>query len=204
MTRNSATAAALLLLCLASISLAQTRPGASGATSAKPFAPQLPANVAVPATKIALIDTSIFGDETAGIKRYLAASKTVQRDFQPRTAELVSLQNRLKVLGAEITRLRAIPVADPKAIQAKEDEGERLQRDLKYKEEQRDADFGKRFNEVVGPISADIGKALDQYASQHGLTMILDVSKLLPAILTLNPAMDVTQAFIADYNSKNP
>jgi hypothetical protein len=34
--------------------------------------------------------------------------------------------------------------------------------------------------------------------------MILDISKLLPAVLTLNPAMDVTQAFIAEYNSRNP
>jgi hypothetical protein len=34
--------------------------------------------------------------------------------------------------------------------------------------------------------------------------MILDISKLLPAVLTVNPAMDVTQAFIADYNSKHP
>ena len=34
--------------------------------------------------------------------------------------------------------------------------------------------------------------------------MILDISKLAPAILTVNPAMDVTQAFIAEFNSKNP
>ena len=59
-------------------------------------------------------------------------------------------------------------------------------------------------NDAVNPISTDIGKALDQYAIQHGLTMILDVSKLLPAILTVNPAVDVTAAFIAEYNSKNP
>jgi hypothetical protein len=32
--------------------------------------------------------------------------------------------------------------------------------------------------------------------------MILDISKLAPAILTVNPNMDVTAAFIAEYNSK--
>jgi len=32
--------------------------------------------------------------------------------------------------------------------------------------------------EVVAPVSADIGKGLDQYAAQHGLTLILDISKL--------------------------
>ena len=89
-------------------------------------------------------------------------------------------------------------------IKAKEDEGERLQRDWKYKKEQFDADFEKHLTEAVAPISTDIGKALDQYAAQHGLTLILDISKLLPALLTVNPATDITQSFIADYNSKHP
>ena len=93
---------------------------------------------------------------------------------------------------------------DPKSVQGKQNEGDGLQRDLKYKKEQADADFEKRYNEVVGPISTDIGKALDQFGSQHGLTMILDMSKLLPAILTASPSMDITQPFIAEYNSKNP
>jgi hypothetical protein len=34
--------------------------------------------------------------------------------------------------------------------------------------------------------------------------MILDISKLAPAILTVNPAMDVTQTFINEYNSTHP
>jgi Skp family chaperone for outer membrane proteins len=89
-------------------------------------------------------------------------------------------------------------------VRAKREEGERLQRDLKYKKEQADADFEKRYAEAVGPVSNDIGNALIQYASENGLTMILDISKLAPAVLSVNPAMDVTQAFIADYNSKHP
>ena len=80
----------------------------------------------------------------------------------------------------------------------------RLERDLKYKKDSLDADFNRRYTLVVQPISSDIGKALDQYLSSDGLSMILDISKLAPAILTLNPAMDVTKDFIADYNSKHP
>jgi hypothetical protein len=34
--------------------------------------------------------------------------------------------------------------------------------------------------------------------------MTLDISKLMPAILTAIPAIDMTQAFISDFNSKNP
>ena len=182
---------------------AQTRPGTA---AARPAATQTPAvsNAPVPDTKIAFIDTGMFGEEKGGITRYVIAVKGVEREFQPRQTELTGIQARIKALADEISKLSGNSVVDPKTIQAKQDEGERLQRDLKYRKDQADADFAKRYQEVVSPISSDIGKALDQFAQQRGITMILDISKLAPAILTVNPAMDVTQAFIAEFNSKNP
>jgi Skp family chaperone for outer membrane proteins len=205
MKRHFVIGAIVSLLSIACISAsAQTRPAGSAATTPGPAAPQpvRPANI--PDTKIALIDTTMFGDQKAGIKRYLAAVASVQLQFKSKTQELVDLQNRIKAIADDITKLNGAAVVDSRTIQVKQVEGERLQRDLKYKKEQLDADFEKRYNEVVGPVSTEIGKALDQYANQHGLTMILDVSKLLPAILTANPAMDITQPFIAEYNLKNP
>lgn len=196
--------ASLFALLTASASvLAQTRPTTP---SSKPVATQPSPRVSatVPDTKIALVDTSMFGDEKAGITRYLNAVKAVQRQFQPVNSELAGLQNRIKAIADELAKLNNSSVVSPQTIQAKREEGERLQRELKYKKEQADADVEKRYNELVSPVSAEIGKALDQYATQHGLTMILDISKLLPAVLTVNPAMDVTQAFIAEFNSKNP
>ena len=207
MKRNLVITTVFLLLFIASISApAQTRPGTAAPSISRPASPQPTpaANAPVPDTKIALVDTGMFGDEKVGIKRYLNAVKTVQTALQPQMTELNTLQSRLKAVAEEITKLSGNAVVSPQTIQAKRDEGERLQRELKYKKEQADADFEKRYNEIVGPISTDIGKALDQYASQHGLTMILDISKLAPAVLTANPAMDITQAFIAQYNSKNP
>src|SRR5882672_5625115 len=186
--------AAVLLLLIASISSpAQTRPGAPPPATPTSVAPQPVTTANVPVTKIALIDTSMFGDEKAGIKRYLNAVKSVQAQFQPRTTELLNLQNRIKTIADEITKLSGNAVVGQQTIRDKQQEGESLQRELKYKKDQVDADVEKRYTEVVSPISADIGKALDQYAIQHGLTMILDISKLLPAILTVNPATDVTQ-----------
>ena len=199
MNRIILIAAAFVVLTGASVSVsAQTQPA-----GARPAAPQpTPAAAApVPVTKIALVDTTLFGDEKAGINRYVSALKRVQATFQPRLIELNNLQNRIKALADEINKLSANPVVD---LKPKQDEGERLQRDLKYKKEQFDADFERALTQAAAPVSADIGKALDQYAAQHGLTMILDISKLLPALLTVSPAMDITQAFIADYNSKHP
>lgn len=201
-------AAAMMLAAIIAVSAsAQTRPAAG--TPARPAAttPQTaPAtsNAPVPDTKIAFIDTGAFGEEKGGITRYVNAVKSLEREFKPRQDELNGMQTRIKTIADEITKLSGSSVVDPKTIQAKQDEGERLNRDLKYKKEQADADFAKRYGEVVGPISQDIGKALDQFATQRGITMILDISKLAPAILTVNPAMDVTSAFIAEYNSRNP
>lgn len=206
MNRVVVIAAAFVVVASASnFAAAQVRP-ATTSPSARPAAPQpTPGTTApVPAAKIALVDTTVFGDEKAGITRYVNALKGVQAGFQPRVTELNNLQSRIKAIADEIAKLRGNSPVNSEAIKTKEDEGERLQRELKYKKDQNDADFEKRLTEVVAPISTDIGKALDQYASQHGLTMILDISKLLPAVLTVNPAMDVTQAFIADYNSKHP
>ena len=206
MNRIILIAAAFVVLTGASVSVsAQTQPAGArpAAPQATPPAPQsTPAAAApVPVTKIALVDTTLFGDEKAGINRYVSALKGVQATFQPRLNELNNLQNQIKALADEINKLSASPVVD---VKPKQDEGERLQRDLKYKKEQFDADFEKALTQAAAPVSADIGKALDQYAAQHGLTMILDISKLLPALLTVSPATDITQAFIADYNSKHP
>ena len=207
MKRIIVLAAAFVILAGAYVSAsAQARPATPSPVTPRPAAPQpTPGTTAnVPDTKIALVDTTMFADEKAGIARYIRAFKGVQTEFAPRNSELVGLQTRIKALADEITKLSSNPVVGPETIQAKREEGERLQRELKYKQEQADADFQKRLGQVVSPISTDIGKALDQYASQHGLTLILDISKLLPAVLTVNPAMDITQPFIADYNSKHP
>jgi len=202
MKRNTMFSAVVLLLFLVSINvMAQTRPGTAGAAPAQP-APM--ANVAVPNTKIGLADTGLFADEKAGIKRYVNAVKKVEGEFREKTVELNNIQARIKTIADEISKLSGTPVVAQQTIQSKQEEGERLQRELKYKKEQADADFARRFKEVVGPVSADIGKALDAYASKHGLTMILDISKLAPAVLTVNASMDITQAFITEYNGANP
>jgi Skp family chaperone for outer membrane proteins len=195
-------AAAIMLTAILAVSAsAQTRPATTPAsTPARPAA----SNAPVPETKIAFIDTGAFGDDKAGITRYVNAVKSLEREFQPRQTELNNMQTRIKGIADEIGKLSGNSVVDPKTIQVKQEEGERLQRDLKYKKEQADADFAKRYQDVVSPISADIGKALDSFAQQRGITMILDISKLAPAVLTVNPAMDVTQAFITEYNSRNP
>ena len=200
-------AATLTLAVLIAVSAsAQTKPGTTPARPATtPQTTPAASNAPVPETKIAFINTGAFGAEKGGITRYVNAVTSLEREFKPRSDELETMQNRIKALADEIGRLSAnTSVVAPQTIQAKQDEGERLQRDLKYKDEQLKADMSKRYNDVVGPISLDIGKAIDQFATQRGITMVLDISRLAPAILSVNQAMDVTAAFITEYNSTHP
>ena len=194
-----------LAVLIAVSASAQTRPGTTPTRpAATPQTTAAASNAPVPETKIAFINTGAFGADKGGITRYVNAVTMLEREFKPRSDELETMQNRIKALADEIGRLSGNSVVDPKTIQAKQDEGERLQRDLKYKDEQLKADMSKRYTDVVGPISADIGKAIDQFATQRGITMVLDISRLAPAILSVNQAMDVTTAFITEYNSTHP
>jgi Skp family chaperone for outer membrane proteins len=191
----------LTMLAFVSASAQTTSRPATGTnrTAAPPAAPTGP----VPDAKIAYIDTSAFSSE-GGITRYINAMKSLEREFKPRETELTTMQTRLKGISDDIAKLTGSGVVDQKTIQAKQEEGERLQREIKFKKDSADAEFGKRYEAAVSPISAEIGKAIEQFAASRGITMVIDISKLAPAILMINPSMDVTQAFIKDYNSTHP
>ena len=67
----------------------------------------------------------------------------------------------------------------------------------------RRAAYQKRMQEMLGPVYDDIGKALDVYAKAHGITLILDVTKI-QGIVSAVGSLDITKAFITEFNSKNP
>jgi outer membrane protein len=183
----------------------QTTPPRPTATPApRPAATPTASNAPVPDSKIALIDTSMFSDEKNGIYRYVDAARAVQLEFKPRTDELDNLQKRLDTLANEIQTLMKAPAPDQKTIQARQQQGVSLQAEGKTKKDRLDEDLRKRYEQVIAPISNQIGTAMDQFAQQRGITMTLDASKLLPVILTALPSTDLTQAFINDFNSKNP
>jgi len=180
------------------------KPAATPAPGPRPTPTPAVANTPVPQSRIALIDTTAFGDEKTGIYRYVDAARTIQNEFKTRTDEIQSLENRLNALANEINALMKVTPVNQQAVQAKQQQGQSLQTEYNTKKAKLDEDVSKRYEQVVSPISAQIGAAMDQFAAQRGITMTLDSSKLLPVILTAVPAVDLTQAFINEFNSKNP
>jgi Skp family chaperone for outer membrane proteins len=159
--------------------------------------------------KIAVINTYAFGDEKAGITKYIGAVKTINTEFQPLQTELDTMNTKLNGLAKEIQTIRdqaaggKVPI-DEKAAQAKVDEAEKLQRDIKFKQEDAKARYERRQQAVMGPVMQDIGKALQEYAKQKGYTVIFDIAKDEAGFLLAvgDEKADVTKDFITFYNAR--
>ena len=145
----------------------------------------------------------IFADEKQGIVRIVTAMKRVESEFQPRRTELQQLQQKVNQLTEDINK--TMTIAAPQEIQRKQDTLDQAKKDAQRKGEDAQTAYNKRMQEVMGPVYEDLGKALDTFAKARGVTLLLDVSKIGPAILNTPPeAMDVTRAFITEFNTKFP
>ncbi|HEV2883639.1 MAG TPA: OmpH family outer membrane protein [Pyrinomonadaceae bacterium] len=188
---------AFVLAVAVSPVLAQPRPAAPGT--------QAPAAAAanVPESKIALIYSDMFLDAKTGIGKFNTLLSTLTREFQPRQTELQTMQQRIQTLTNEVNQAQAASsVVDPKSIQTKIDQVETLKKDFQRKGEDAQAAYAKRRQEIFQPLQEEIGKALEIYAKQHNINVIIDGSQV-PLVYAAD-ALDITRAFINDFNTKNP
>jgi outer membrane protein len=169
--------------------------------TATPASPAPTQTGSLPETKIALVNTDEFADEKTGITRLVAAMKRVDGEFQPRRTELQTLQQQIEKATTDLTK--AQPLQDARVSQQQADKIEGMKTEFKRKGEDAQAAYQKKLQDVLGPIYDDIGKALDTYAKAHGITLILDVTKI-QGILSASESLDITRPFITEFNSKNP
>ena len=188
-------AVAMLTAAAFCVSAQQQRP----ATPANPPA-AAPQTVAVPDSKMAMIYSDAFLDPKTGIARYSSLLATLNREFQPRQAELQGMQTRIQTLTKEIEDTQA--VAAPDAIRVKRDQLAQLNTDFKRKGEDAEAAYAKRRQDIFLPLQQDIGKALEAFAKARGITVIVDGSQV-PVVYAAD-SIDITRAFITEFNSKNP
>jgi len=190
-------AAVALLTTVAVSASAQTQRPPAGAPAAPP---QAPATVAVPDSKMAVIYSDAFLDTKTGIAKFNTLMTTLKREFQPREAELTGLQTKINTLTTEINNTQA--VADPNAIRLKREQLDQANLELKRKGEDAQAAFEKRRQEIFLPLQKDIGTALEAFAKARGITVIVDGSSVPFAYAA--DSIDITRAFITEFNSKNP
>jgi Skp family chaperone for outer membrane proteins len=184
----------LLLVTISAAASAQT-PGTT------PSAP--PQTAAVPRSKIAVIYSGAFQDAKEGITRFSATVTKLNAEFQPVQNELNQTAQRLNALQEEIKKMQggATP-ATPQQIQAKIEQFDTQKKAYDRKGEDARLNYQRRRGELLMPLQEDVGKALDVFGKANGITMIIDGTQV-PLVYAAD-AIDITKAFIADYNRRNP
>ena len=194
--RFIAAVALLMTAAIVSVSAQQPRPGAPAGTTS---APQT-ASVAVPDSKMAVIYSDAFLDPKTGIAKFNLLLGTLNREFQPRQSELQGLQTRLNTLAKEIDDQSA--VASAESLRQKREQLAQMNTDFKRKGEDAEAAYAKRRQEIFLPLQQEIGKALETFAKARGINLIVDGSQV-PMVYAAD-ALDITTAFITEFNTKNP
>ena len=172
------------------------------ATQPKPQAPTTSGAVNVPVSKMAVLYSELFQDPKTGIARFSVTMSKLNGEFQKIQDDLNQTTQRLKTLQDEINKLQQAGGATPAQIQAKIDTLDLQKREYQRKGEDAKAQYQKRYQELFLPLQDDVNKALDAYAKARGLTLIVDGSQT--PILYVAEGLDITRAFINEYNLKNP
>jgi len=191
--RSLAYVLGLTLLC--ATGLAQT----AAPAAAKPATPVK----AVPALKLAWVNSSAFINDQSGIKQLVRVGKELELEFGNQQSELALGQEKLRTIVAELKQLQTSG-ATQEVLQAKNDEGLKLQADLQQKQE--------AFKEAVTqaqqlkqtPVIQQMDKAMEAFSRERDIGMIFDIAKLGGAVVSARDEIDVTADFIAYYNAANP
>lgn len=191
---------ALIVVAFATTICAQ-QPAATPAATPAPSAP-VQVSVPVPVSKMAVIYTDAFLDQKAGIAKYNSVLAKLNGEFKQVKDELDGMQTRAQTLEAEINNLRqnsATPVA---TLQTRIDQLDQLKKDAQRKGEDAQANYNRRRQELFFPLQEEIGKALEVFAKARGINVIIDGAQV--PLLYAAESIDITRAFIAEFNSKNP
>lgn len=156
-------------------------------------------------SKMAIIYTDAFLDPKAGIAKFNNLLTKLNGEFQKLKDEITAMQNRAQALESEINKLRDAPPGTPidqPALQSKIDQLEQLKKDIQRKAEDAQAAYNKRRNELFQPLQIEIGRALEAFAKARGINVVIDGAQV--PLLYAAESTDITRAFIAEFNSKNP
>ena len=161
--------------------------------------------VQLPMSKMAIIYTDMFLEQKTGILKFSSLVTKLNSEFQKPKDELTQLQTRATTLETEITKLREAPEGTPidqRSLQAKIDQLDQLKKDIQRKAEDAQGSYNRRRQELFLPLQEEIGKALEAFAKARGINVIIDGTQV--PLLYAADSIDITRAFIADFNSKNP
>jgi len=167
--------------------------------AAMTFTTQITAQApAPPPAKVGFINSDLFANRSGGITRLVNALKTLDAEFKARRDEITQLVSRFDALQ------QVPPGTTPAQLATRRDQAQTLQIDIQRKQEDARVAYAKRLAALTNPIRLSVFNALEAYAKQRGIDVLIDQSKFPDGILLTNPNADLTPAFIRDINSRNP
>lgn len=159
---------------------------------------QAPAAQPAAPAKVGLINSEKFADPAGGVTRLVTGIRTVDAEFSARRDDIAQLVARFNTL-------QQVPPNTPLAqVATRREQAETLQVEIQRKQEDARTAYAKRMGTVTNPIRVSILNALEAFAKQRGIDVLLDISKFPDGVLLVNPGAELTAAFVRDFNSKNP
>ncbi len=189
-----------LLLSVLGLTLGCVALSAQTPVAAKPA----PAPKLLPVSRVAWINSNAFMDETGGIKALVRVLKELELEFSGTQSELSLMGEKLRTLAGELNKLQAGGEANAQAIQDKQVEGMKMQRELQAKQQQAQAAIGQAQQEKQGPIAQEISKALTAFTKEREIGLLFDAAKINEGLMAAQPELDVTADFVAYYNASHP
>ena len=181
------------------------RPAAQPTPTPTAPAASAQAPVALPMSKMAVIYTDLFLDQKNGIAKFSSTLTKLNGEFQTVRNELTQLQTRAQQLEEEINKLQTAPAGTPidqRSLQTKVDQLEQMKKDIQRKGEDAQANYTRRRQELFTPLQDEVGKALEAFAKARGINVIVDAAQV--PLLYAAESIDITRAFITEFNAKNP
>jgi outer membrane protein len=154
---------------------------------------------------MAVIYTDAFLDPKTGIAKFNSLVTKLNGEFQKTKDDIQAMQTRGQALETEINKLQSAPEGTPidqRSLQAKIDQLELLKKDIQRKGEDAQAAYTKRRQDLFTPLQDEIARALETFAKARGINVIIDAAQV--PLLYIADSIDITRAFITEFNSKNP
>jgi outer membrane protein len=163
--------------------------------------PPQSAPAVVPDGKIAMLNTQVFPGQILELKQKY---EQVDAQFKPRSDKIKADQTRLDAIKNELSVKGPTMPADKVAqLQA---EGADLEKQIKRDIEDARADLAKAEDRATKPVREKLFQFLQGYAQQRGIVLIINSAGVAQtgSIAYANPASDITEDFIKEYNKANP
>jgi outer membrane protein len=159
-------------------------------TPAAPVAP-VPAKVAVLAFQVAVAQTN------EGQRNF----SDVQKKFEPKRAELKSLNDEIENLKKQLQAQgdKLSPTETASRTKTIDDKSKQLQRSA----EDAQNDFQTAIQDMYNSLASKVYEVVSAYAKDKGYTLVIDVSQQQSPVLWAADETNITQPIIDAYNVKS-